>query len=358
MYAVIMAGGRGTRFWPLSRAHLPKHLINITGGGTVIRETMNRISPLFAPEKVLVVTAKDQAPAVREQLPEIPSENIIAEPVGRNTAPCIALAAAIVGKRAGDEVMVCLPADHVIGDEEEFRRILKVAAEAAQSSDVLVTVGIEPTGPETGYGYLERGELRMLTQGRKVYEVKSMREKPSRDEAEGLIARGGFYWNSGMFIWRKEVIWRAIEIFLPDIASKVESVVPYIDTDKFDEELERIYAPMESISIDYGVMEKAKNTFIVPGNFGWSDVGSWDALWEVMSKDDNGNVLIKTETAVNIGGRNCLVHAPGKVVSLIEVEDIVVVDTPDALLICRRGSSQQVKKAVETLEAMGFKDCL
>ncbi|HOJ52302.1 MAG TPA: mannose-1-phosphate guanylyltransferase [Syntrophales bacterium] len=358
MYAVIMAGGKGTRFWPLSRTQLPKHLINITGKETVIRETVNRILPLFSPERILVVTAQAQADLVKKQLPEIPKENIIAEPVGRNTAPCIALAAAVIGKRAGDEVMVCLPADHIIQDEDEFRRILQVAIEAAQAHDALVTIGIEPTGPETGYGYLEQGDLLMLSKGRKVYAVRSMREKPPREEAERMIAQGGFYWNSGMFIWRKEVIWQALANFLPEIKKKIEKIIPQLDTEKAAEAILAVYENIEPISIDYGVMEKAKNTLLVPGNFGWSDVGSWDALWEVSPKDEAGNVSIGVKAVVSVGSTNCLVHAPGKLVSLVEVDDVIVVETADALLICRRGSSQQVKKAVETIEGKGWEEFL
>ncbi|MCX7982722.1 MAG: sugar phosphate nucleotidyltransferase [Syntrophales bacterium] len=358
MYAVIMAGGKGTRFWPVSRAHLPKHLINISGTDTVIRETMKRILPIFRPENILVITSREQAGNVREQLPEIPASNIISEPVGRNTAPCIALAAAVLSKRAGDGIMVCLPADHIIQDTDEFLRILKVAIEAAQVNDSLVTIGIEPTGPETGYGYLERGELRILSQGRKVYEVKSMREKPPREEAERMIAQGGFYWNSGMFIWRKGIIWKALEQFLPHLIREMEKIIPYVDTPQFNSIVEKVYADLESISIDYGVMEKAKNTLIVPGDFGWSDVGSWDALWEVMPKDTSGNVMIKNRNTVNIEAKNCLVYAPDKLVALVDVEDIIVVETRDAILICRRGSSQQVRKAVETIEERGLKEYL
>jgi len=358
MYAVIMAGGKGTRFWPLSRAQKPKHLIKITGEKTVIRQTVDRILPLFSPEKILIVTASSQASMVREELPEIPHKNVISEPMGLNTAPCIALAAAFIGKRAKDAVMVCLPADHIIEDEEEFRRSIKVAVEAARSGDYLVTIGIEPTGPETGYGYLKRGGVKMLIQGRAVYEVHHMREKPPREEAERMIAEGGFYWNSGMFIWRQEAIWDALKAFLPEIAGKIEEIVPLLDTEKGEEATAQAYRNMKSISIDYGVMEKAKNTLLLPGNFGWSDVGSWDALWEIMPKDEWGNVEIGTRTPIRIGAKNCLIHARGKLVALVEVSDLIVVETEDALLVCRRGRSQEVKKAVEAIEEKGWEDYL
>lgn len=358
MYAVVMAGGKGTRFWPKSRAHLPKHLINISGKDTMIRETVNRISPLFPPDKILVVTAKNQAERVREQLPHLPAQNIIAEPKGLNTAPCIALAACFIQKRGGNEVMVCLPADHIIRDEDEFRRILRVAIEAAETCEALVTIGIEPTGPETGYGYLKRGELRMLSQGRKVYEVEAMREKPSRHDAERMITEGGYLWNSGMFIWRRDVIWDALSTFLPHLAQKMKEIVSFLDTDEAEEKIAAAYEAIEPISIDYGVMERAKNILIVPGNFGWSDVGSWDALWDVMPKDEAGNAIVGFKEAVSLEAKNCLVHAPGKIVSLIEVEDLIVVETPDALLICKRGSSQQVKRAVEIIEERGWTEFL
>lgn len=348
-----MAGGKGARFWPRSRAHRPKHLIDMRGGKTIIRETVDRILPLIPPERTLIVTAESQAKLIEEQLPDIPRDNIISEPVGRNTAPCIALASLVIEKREGDEVMVCLPADHIIEDEKEFLRILDTAAEAARMGDYLVTIGIEPTGPETGYGYLERGEIKFSHEGRDVFEVRSMREKPPREAAEEMIAQGTFYWNSGMFVWRTSVIRKALQEFLPSMTQEMDALSPVIDTPQMRDEILRLYPLLPFISIDYGVMEKAKNTLVIPGNFGWSDVGSWSALWDTMPKDAHGHATVGVVGTVSIAAENCFVHAPNKMVALVGISDLVIVETDDALLICRKEKSQEVKQVVDFLEAQG-----
>lgn len=353
MYAVLMAGGKGTRFWPRSRSHLPKHLLDIGGGNTLIRETVARIAPLFTPREILVITAEAQFSTISEQLPEIPRENIIREPVGRNTAPCIALAAAIIEKRGGDDVMVCLPADHLIHDRDEFIRIIGVAAEVAQMSDYLVTIGIQPTGPETGYGYLERGAIKFLSHGRQVFEVRAIREKPPQEEAERMLGEGGYYWNSGMFIWRTSVIQNALRQFLPEIAHPIDALLPFIDTPQMEERINHVYPELPSISIDYGVMEKATNTLVIPGNFGWSDVGSWSALWDTMAKDENGHATTGVLDIISIASSNCFVHAPNKLVALVGVSDLIIVETEDALLICRRDKSQTIKEVVTVLGNTG-----
>ncbi|MCX7634307.1 MAG: sugar phosphate nucleotidyltransferase [Syntrophales bacterium] len=358
MFAVIMAGGKGTRFWPRSRHRLPKHLLDITGERTIIQETVDRIAPLIPPERVLIVTGAAHAAELKRQLPEIPGRNILVEPTGRNTAPCIGLAAAFIRRFAGDEVMIVLPSDHLITDEVTFRRILATAAAAAQRGEFLVTIGIRPTGPETGYGYIEQGPVAAHIHGEPVYRVTTIREKPSRSEAEELLRQGRFLWNSGMFVWRSTVILAAIRRFLPDIYAGITAIEEALGTPREGETTTEIYQGLRSISIDYGVMEKADNVLIVPGAFGWSDVGSWDALYEVSPRDEQGNATSQCRLFTAVDARGNYVYSPGKAVALVGVEDLIIVDTPDALLICRRGASQEVKRVVDGLEGEGRDELL
>jgi mannose-1-phosphate guanylyltransferase len=348
MYAVIMAGGRGARFWPRSRESKPKHLLDIVSDKTIIRETVDRVSPMIPPQKILIVTGQSHAQELIRQLPEIPKENIIIEPVGRNTAPCIGLAALHIKRKAPDDVMLVLPSDHLIRDEKQFRKILSVAAVMAQRGDYLVTVGIRPTGPETGYGYIEQGQEHAVIEGETVYDVRSIREKPDLAQAQAMLAHGGFSWNSGMFIWKVSAILKALKQWLPDLYNGLLQIKAALGSAQEAAVVDQVYQQARSVSIDFGVMEKARNTIVIPGDFGWSDVGSWDALWEVSPRDENGNAV--RGQAIAIDSRNCLVHSPGKTVALVGVEDLIIVETTDALLICKRGASQDVRKVVDRLE--------
>jgi mannose-1-phosphate guanylyltransferase len=348
MYAVIMAGGRGARFWPRSRETKPKHLLDIVSDKTIIRETVDRISPMIPPEKILIVTGQGHAQELIRQLPEIPQENIIIEPVGRNTAPCIGLAALHIKRKTPDAVMLILPSDHLIADENRFRKILCVAAVMARRGDYLVTVGIRPTGPETGYGYIEQGQEQAAIDGEKVYDVRSVREKPDLALAQALLDQGNFSWNSGMFIWKVSAILKALQQWLPDLYNGLLQIEAVLGSAREAAVVAEVYQQVRSVSIDYGVMEKARNTLVIPGDFGWSDVGSWDALWEVSPRDEQGNTV--RGEAITIDSRNCLVHSPGKTVALVGVEDLIIVETADALLICKRGASQDVRKVVDRLE--------
>jgi mannose-1-phosphate guanylyltransferase len=352
MFAVIMAGGKGARFWPRSREKMPKHLLDILSERTMIRETIDRIRPLVPAERTLIVTGKSHAAELIRQLPEIPPENILIEPVGRNTAPCIGLAALHILKRVPDAVMLVLPSDHRIGDEAAFLRIMQAAAGTALQGDPLVTIGIQPTGPETGYGYIEQGEHFSTSGADEIYRVRSIREKPPREQAERFLAQGGFSWNSGMFVWKASTIIEAIGQFLPDLQRGLLQIREALGTDREEEVVGAIYAGLKSVSIDYGVMEKAKDVLVIPGSFDWSDLGSWDALWEVSEKDENGNVV--RGEFIGVDAADSLIHSPGKLVALVGVKDLLVVETKDALLICRRGRSQDVRKIVETLEKKGL----
>jgi mannose-1-phosphate guanylyltransferase len=358
MYAVIMAGGKGTRFWPKSRERMPKHLLDIVSEKTIIQETIDRIVPLVPVDNILIVTGHSHADALAKQLPQIPEKNIIIEPVGRNTAPCIGLAALHIKRKSPDDVMVVLPADHLITDAPRFRHLLSSAAEVAAQSDFLLTIGIKPTYPETGYGYLEQGILKATIKGEDIYEVKSIREKPDLEQAKVFLEKGGFYWNSGMFLWRADTILRAIKKWLPDIHKGLLRIEGAIGTDKEKEIVEYVYRMISSISIDYGVMEKADNVLLIKGDFGWSDMGSWDALWEVLEKDEHGNTARGKALFIGVDAKNSLIQSSRKLVALVGVEDLIVVETEDSLLICKRGCSQDVKKVVEILEHKKMKEFL
>ncbi|MDP2840337.1 MAG: mannose-1-phosphate guanylyltransferase, partial [Syntrophales bacterium] len=254
MFAVIMAGGKGARFWPRSREKMPKHLLDIQGERTIIRETVDRIRPLVPPERTLVVTGRSHAAELIRQLPEIPAENILIEPVGRNTAPCIGLAALHILKRVPDAVMLVLPSDHRIGDEAEFRRVLEAAGKVAAEGEPLLTIGIHPTGPETGYGYIEQGDPVSTIDSREIHRVRAIREKPHIGQARAFLQRGGFLWNSGMFVWKASTILGAIERFLPELHAGLMQIREALGTEREEQVVGDIYAGLKAVSIDYGVM--------------------------------------------------------------------------------------------------------
>ena len=357
MFAVIMAGGKGARFWPRSREKMPKHLLDIMGERTIIRETVDRIRPLVPPERILIVTGRNHAAELIRQLPEIPAENIIIEPVMRNTAPCIGLAALQIQKRVPDAVMLVLPSDHRIGDENAFRRVLAAAAQEAAEKDAIVTIGIRPTGPETGYGYIEQGDPLPDCGDAGTCGVRSIREKPPLERARAFLRQGCFLWNSGMFVWKASTILEEIRRFLPELHAGLTRIRESLGTSREEEIVGEVYSAQKAVSIDYGVMEKAGNVLVVPGDFGWSDLGSWDALWEISKKDENGNAVSRG-SLIGIDACDSLVHSPGKLVALVGVRDLIVVETDDALLICGRGRSQDVRKVVEILEGNDSKEYL
>ncbi|MBI4634090.1 MAG: mannose-1-phosphate guanylyltransferase [Deltaproteobacteria bacterium] len=355
MHAVIMAGGKGTRFWPRSRERMPKHLLNIISAKTIIRETVERLIPFIPPKNILIVTGQSHADELISQLPEIPEENIIIEPTGRNTAPCIGLAALHVEKETANDVMIVLPADHFIADKDRFLHTLAAAVETARQGDHIITIGIEPTAPETGYGYIEQGSLKTTVRGEDIYEVRSIREKPASEQARQFLQQGGFSWNSGIFIGNVSTMLCALKQWLPALYEGLCEIKNALGTDREKSAVDRVYRRTEPVSFDYGVMEKADNALIIRGDFGWCDVGSWDALWEISQKDTAGNAVTGTGTFVGLGAENSLVYSPRKLVALVGVTDLIVVETEDALLICRRGASQDVKNVVEKLESKNMK---
>ncbi|KAB2924455.1 MAG: NTP transferase domain-containing protein [Bacteroidetes bacterium] len=347
VYAVIMAGGVGSRFWPRSREKNPKQLLEIVGEGTMIQNTVRRLAGFVEPKNVFVVTNRLQRNAIVRQLPDVPAENIIVEPVGRNTAPCIGLAALFIHRLDPDALMVVLPADHLIADEPEFLRVLGTAATVAQTTGALVTIGIHPTHPETGYGYIQAKE-RSEAGPEGVYEVKTFAEKPNYATAIKFLESGDFYWNSGMFIWRVDTILAEIHRSLPDLHAQLLNLQPSIGTPLFEQNLETAYGIIRGISIDYGVMEKAEKVFVVKGDFGWNDLGSWDEVARLAPKDENGNTI--AGKVIPVKCRNNYVHTADKPVAVVGVEDLIVINTPDAILVCKKGMSQDVKEVVDHLK--------
>ncbi len=350
-FAVIMAGGVGTRFWPRSREKSPKQLLEILGKGTMIQNTVQRLDPIVSPHQVYVITNRVQKAQVRTQLASLPSENIIDEPLGRNTAPCIGLAALHLRRVDPDAVMVVIPADHVIREVEEFHRVLRLAVMTAYESGGLLTIGIKPTHPETGYGYIQ-----ILTEedpstphySRGVRRVKTFAEKPNLTTAERFLASGDFLWNSGMFVWRVDAILREIERCLPDLWKELQKIDSAIGTPQYQATLELAYGLIRGISIDYGVMEKTRNVFVIPADLGWNDLGSWDEVARLSGKDASGNSI--TGTVIQRDTSNCFIYSPGKMVATIGAEDLIIVNTEDALLICRKGMSQDVKEISDYLK--------
>ncbi len=350
IFAVIMAGGIGSRFWPRSREKSPKQLLEISGKNTMIQNTVHRLKGFIPEKQMFVVTNKVQKNGVMKQLPEIPSENIIVEPVGRNTAPCIGLAAMFVNRVDPEGVMIVLPADHIIQNEEEFLRLLDVGVRAAYESSALVTIGIKPDRPETGYGYIQIDEepgAKNPYIDRGVYRVKTFAEKPNPHTAQRFLESGDFLWNSGMFIWRADVILNEIKKSLPETSAQLMNIEESLGTSLFEQNLERAYGVIRGISIDYGVMEKAEHVFVLKGDFGWNDVGSWDEVTRITEHDEHGNHFEGKVIPVNTS--NAFIHSSGKLIATVGIDDIIVIDTDDALLICKRGASQDVKEIVDHL---------
>jgi mannose-1-phosphate guanylyltransferase len=350
MYVVIMAGGSGTRFWPLSRTKTPKQLMSVFGGKSMLQRTVERILPL-APKRIMIVTNLLQAEETRQQVAQYTSVpvDIVAEPVGRNTAPAVALAAHIISHHDPDSTMIVLPADHYIRNEGEFCRILKVSVEAA-STGSLITLGIEPTRPETGYGYIEAGNGEA---DGAAFQVKRFVEKPDAARALEFLEAGNFYWNSGMFIWKTAAILKELAEQMPDLATAVGRIT-FASSDRaldsLQPQIDALYGSIKGKSIDYGVMERAESVKVIPASFGWSDVGSWSALPEVIDGDNEGNVAIATAGLISIDSSASLVYGNGKMAALVGVDNLIVVDTPDAILVCHRDRAQDVKKVVETLQ--------
>jgi mannose-1-phosphate guanylyltransferase len=363
VHAVILAGGRGTRFWPRSRTRTPKQLLNIVDKDTMLQQTVARLRPLIPAERIWTVTNAEQAAAVRKQVPAAARRRVLTEPTGRNTAAAIALAAVHIRRAArGDVLMAVLPADHYIKLEKKYREIVSAALDVARVAGRMVVLGIPPTRPDTGFGYVERMSESIGTTGFPVFPVLRFTEKPELKLAQEYVATGNYYWNAGMFFWRVSTFLENLKSFLPKTHMALEKLSASIGTRSYEGELRAIYTKLENISVDYAILEPATRAegdprvFVIPAEVGWSDIGSWAAVYELLSKQAGENVLAGDGRALDAAGN--FLWSPSKFVAAIGVHDLVVVETPDALLICPRDRTQDVGKIVKWLEEQRRKDLL
>lgn len=347
--ALIMAGGRGERFWPKSRKRMPKQFLSLTDDGkTMIQHTVERILPIVALEDVYIVTNRDYLPLVQEQLPNLPQANILCEPVGRNTAPCIGLGAMHIARKYDDAVMLVLPSDHLIKYNTIFLNTLNDAAEIAEQGENLVTLGITPDYPETGYGYIKFNPDETL--GR-AFAVDRFVEKPDLETAKTYLATEQYLWNSGMFIWKVSTILKNLEQYLPETYAGLLKIKNAIGTEEERSVLEREFEAFRSESIDYGIMEKAQHIYTLAGSFGWDDVGSWLAVERIRQSNEFGNVI--TGNAITVDTKNTIIQGDKKLIATVGIENLIVVDTEDALLICEKDSAGNIKKVLENLKICG-----
>ena len=340
--ALIMAGGKGTRFWPLSTEEKPKQFLNLIGEETMIQMTVNRIKPIIPIERVFVCTGEMYVDLVKEQLPELPEQNIIVEPEGRNTAPCIALSAFVIKKYYKDANMIVLPSDHLISDEDEFRNVIKNADEfVKENKEAIITLGIDPTRAETGYGYIRYGKDEKEINNHKIIKVDAFVEKPNKEKAKAYIKEGNYLWNGGMFLWNAENILNQIEKYSNDTYKALKDI-EIVSNEEIQELINNNYHKTEAISIDYAVMEKSDSIYVVPSRFGWDDVGSWEALDRYREKDDKGNVLVGSAKVVDSHGN--LVISSSHDIVVEGLKDIYVIENDGKILVGHKSNVANVKE--------------
>jgi len=352
--AVLLAGGRGTRFWPRSRSRMPKQLLNITGGETMLRETVSRLEPIFGWRDFWVVTNIEQAAAVRRQLHGVLTPHILAEPVGRNTTAAIALAAIHLLHEHKDALMTVLPSDSYVADAARYRRLVRAALDIARTPGNLVVFGVPPTRPETGYGYIEAGKVSARLRGIRALAVRRFTEKPALRLARRYVASGKYFWNAGIFFWRVSTFLECLRRFLPATHSALMRLAETIGTRKYTAALRQIYPTLENISVDYAIMEPAAQAggatrvSVIPAKVGWSDIGSWSAVYDLLASQRGANVSTGPSFALDASGN--YFWAPEKFVAAIGVHDLVLVETDDAILVCPRERAQDVGQIVKWLE--------
>ncbi len=347
-YAVIMAGGSGTRLWPMSRRSRPKQSLKLMGERTLFQQAVDRLSPVFPPDRILVVTKSDHVPLLQPQTPELPMENFIVEPLGRGTAPALGLAAVHLRKRDPDAVMAVLTADHCIADVSAFHNVLAIARSAAEEN-YLVTLGIPPTFASTGYGYIQKGEILSRESDPPFFRVKRFIEKPGAQEAAKMASSADFFWNSGMFIWRAGRLLEELRRQMPGFHSQLMEVEASMrDPREYTATLARVWPQVGEQTIDYGVMEGARDAAVIPARIGWIDVGSWSSLFELMPRDPAGNILIGPHETVDT--RDTLVMGAKRLIATVGVDNLVIVDTEDALLVSSKDRVQDVRLIVQQLK--------
>jgi mannose-1-phosphate guanylyltransferase len=362
-HAVILAGGRGTRFWPRSRTRTPKQLLNIVGKQTMLEQTVARLRSLIPADRTWTVTHAEQAAAVRKRLPAAAKKRVLTEPVGRNTAAAIALAAIHVRHAAkGDALLVVLPADHYIAQPERYREIVRAALGVAREPGNMVVLGIPPTRPETGFGYIERMIENRQVESFPVFAVRRFTEKPALPVAKEYFGSGRYHWNAGMFFWRVSTFLENLHRYLPNTHAALESLAGHVGKRSYERKLRAIYPNLENISVDYAILEPATRAdgpprvFEIPADVGWSDIGSWAAVYELLAKLPGANIFASDGHALDAAGN--FLWSPSKFVAAIGVHDLVVVETPDALLLCPRDRAQEVAQLVKWLEQKNRRDLL
>ena len=351
MYAVIMAGGSGTRLWPRSRKACPKQFHSLTSDRSLLQETVTRLEPSIDAEHTYVIANKTHQRPIKDQLVGLPDSNIVAEPTAKNTAPAVGIMAAILYEKDPNAIMLVLPADHFIAKADEFRSLLKLVEEVISEDDFLLTLGIKPTYPETGYGYIEiAGEYKEVGDD-KVFWVKSFKEKPDVETAQKYVASWRYVWNSGMFAWKASTILKRFEQHAPEIYEGLEQFRKAIGTPKEAEELAKVYKKLPSISVDYAILEKSERVLVIPTDIGWSDIGSWSALHELLSFDGETNVVVGRH--IGLDTHNCLIHGGSRLIATVGLDNMIIVDTEDVLLIVPKGRAQEVKKLLDKLQRQG-----
>jgi mannose-1-phosphate guanylyltransferase len=360
IHAVILAGGRGTRFWPRSRTKTPKQLLSIFGKSTMLEQTVSRLRPLIPVDRLWSVTNSAQSSALKKQLPAAARKHVLVEPIGRNTAAAIALAALHIRHAAkGDALIAVLPADHFIAHAEKYRRIVSAALDVARTPGRIVVLGIPPTHPETGYGYIEHTSAFVESRSQHAYAVRRFTEKPALELAREYVASGNYHWNAGMFFWRVSTFLENLQRHLPATHAALEKLSCCIGTRQYEKKIRATYPKLENISVDYAILERATQktsstqVFVIPADIGWSDIGSWSAVYDLNAKSGAadpsfGNIFLSPGFALESQGN--LISCPAKFTALIGLNDLIAVETPDALLICPRSRSQDVSKLVKWLE--------
>jgi len=355
-FAVIMAGGRGKRFWPVSRANRPKQLVELAGGKTLLELTVERLAPLFNPEHIIVITQERQMEETAKVLARFAGLKVLAEPVGKNTAACIAYAATYIKASHGDAVFAVLPADHFIEKADDFRNVLDAGMDFVAERNALLTIGIKPDRPATGFGYIRKGKLAEEAGGLRFHGVSRFAEKPAADLAEKYIASGEYLWNAGIFIFKASTILGEIERFLPRMAAEFRVFEAGIGTPAEAADIAVCYSRVEEISIDFGVMEKTRSAYVVPADIGWDDVGSWESFSRHMDRDADCNAVQGRH--VTIGSRDCIVYSDSLTVATVGLRDIAIVVSGNAVLVIPRDKGEEVKDLTELLEREGLKDLL
>ena len=348
MYCVIMAGGSGTRFWPRSREGRSKQFLAILGKKSLIQNTIARFQALDSLKDIYVVAKKSQENELLKHLGKLSRDNIIYEPFGRNTAACIGLAAGHISKRDGEGVMVASPSDHMIKNKSKFSKTIRAAVQLAGEKDGIVTIGITPDRPATGYGYIQAGEEIDPTGGVKTYSIKTFAEKPNLATAQRFLQSGDFYWNSGIFIFRVSVFLKAVKRHMPDLHEGLMAIKRIVDKPNYENVLNKVYRELKSVSIDYGIMEKTKNVYLVRGDFEWNDLGSWEQVYKLSPKDEDGNVT--TGDTIIVDTKNSYVYNSKGIVTVLGLENVIVVQDGSATLVCSREKAEEVKGIVDRLK--------